>query len=195
MSKISWKGSVMTAPVPPVLVTCGNSEKANIITVAWTGTVCTKPPMTYISVRPQRYSYNIIKESGEFAVNLIPTSLIEKADYCGIYTGAKVDKFAKCGFTKSPASEISVPIIEQCPVAIECKVDKIIPLGTHDMFLAQIVALDIEESLIDKNGKLHLEYADLAAFAHGDYFSLGKKIASFGCSVNKKHQKDRKKRK
>ena len=183
----------MTAPVPPALVTCGNNEKANILTVAWTGTVNTKPPMTYISVRPQRYSYNIIKDSGEFAVNLIPSSLIYKADYCGIFTGAKVDKFEKCGFTKAPASVISAPLIAECPISMECKVKSIIPLGTHDMFLAEIVSLCIDESLIDKNGKLHIERADLAAFAHGDYYSLGRKMASFGCSVNKKRNTKRNK--
>lgn len=183
-----WKGCVMTAPVPPVMVTVGDMENSNIITVAWTGTVNTKPPMTYISVRPQRYSYNIIKERGEFAVNLTPVPLIKKADFCGIYTGAKVDKFAKCGFTKEAASQISAPLIAECPIAMECKVRQMIPLGTHDMFLAEIVAVDVDEKLIDKSGKLRLDKANLAAFSHGEYFSLGQKIGDFGFSV-RKHKK------
>ena len=186
MAKQVWKGTVLTAPVPPVMVSCGNSTKANIITVAWTGTVNTKPPMTYISLRPTRHSYGIIKESGEFAVNLVPTPLVKKADYCGIYTGAKVDKFAKCGFTKAEASQIGAPLIAECPVNLECKVTQILPLGTHDMFLAEIVAVHVDESLLDSSGKLHLEKAGLAAFAHGDYYALGKKLAPFGVSVKKK---------
>ncbi len=188
MEKTVWNGTVLTSPVPPVMVSCGNIDKSNIITVAWTGTVNTKPPMTYISVRPCRHSYNIIRESREFVINLTPTQLISKADYCGIYTGAKVDKFAKCGFTKEKASKISSPMIRECPVNLECRVTEIIPLGTHDMFLAEIVAVNIDSSLIDKNGKLHLENASLAAFCHGDYYALGKKLAPFGCSVRKKNK-------
>ncbi len=186
MGKVTWKGTVLTAPVPPVLVTCGTMETANIITVAWTGTVNTKPPMTYVSIRPSRHSYGIIKEMGEFAVNLVPTSLVKKADYCGIYTGAKVDKFAKCSFTKAEAIQIKAPLIAECPVNLECKVTQVIPLGTHDMFLGEIVAVHVEESLLDASGKLHLERADLTAFSHGDYYALGKKLAPFGVSVKKK---------
>ena len=186
MKKQVWKGTVLTAPVPPVMVSCGDMENSNIITVAWTGTVNTKPPMTYISVRPTRYSYGIIKEKGEFVINLTPVSLIKKADYCGIYTGKKVDKFEKCGFTKAEASKVSAPLIDECPINLECKVKDIIPLGTHDMFLAEIVAVNVDESLIDSEGKLHLEKADLSAFAHGDYYALGKKLAPFGISVKNK---------
>ena len=186
MAKAVWKGTVLTAPVPPVMVSCGTTDKANIITVAWTGTVNTKPPMTYVSIRPTRHSYGIIKEAGEFVINLTPTSLIKKADYCGIYTGAKVDKFVRCGFTKAEASQVKAPLIAECPVNLECKVTQILPLGTHDMFLAEIVAVNVEESLLDGSGKLRLERADLAAFAHGDYYALGKKLAPFGVSVKKK---------
>ena len=189
MKKQVWKGTVLTSPVPPVMVSCGDMESSNIVTVAWTGTVNTKPPMTYISLRPSRHSYGIIKEKGEFVINLTTTDLIKNADYCGIYTGKKVDKFEKCGFTKVAATEVSAPIIDECPVNLECKVKDIIPLGTHDMFLAEIVAVHVDEALIDENGKLHLEKANLSAFAHGDYYSLGKKLAPFGISVknNKKH--------
>ena len=187
-NKAVWKGTAITAPVPPVMVTCGEPGKANIITVAWTGTVNTKPPMTYISVRPTRYSYGIIKTGGEFVVNLTTAALVKKADYCGIYTGAKVDKFRKCGLTEGQASAVNVPLIAESPVNIECRVTQVIPLGSHDMFLAEIVAVDIDGELIDSSGKLHLERAGLAAFAHGDYYALGKKLAPFGCSVKAKNK-------
>ena len=188
MGKIVWKGGALTAPVPPCMVTCGTEEKANIITIAWTGIVNTIPPKTYISVRKSRYSYNIIKESGEFVVNLTPASLIRAADTCGVLTGAKVDKFAKCGLHKAKASVVNCPVIEECPLSLECKVADIIPMGSHDMILADIVAIDVDETLIDSEGKLHLDRAGLAAFAHGEYFTLGKKIGSFGFSVRKKHK-------
>lgn len=186
MSKAKWKGGALIAPVPPVMVSCGNMESSNILTIAWTGIINTIPPKTYISVRPQRHSYNIIKESGEFVINLTPSRLIKAADYCGIYTGAKVDKFTKCNLTKEEANEVSCPMIAESPLSLECKVTDIIPLGTHDMFLADIVAVDVDEDLLDKNGKLCLEKAGLAAFAHGEYFELGKKIGYFGFSAAKK---------
>ena len=186
MAKIKWKGGALIAPLPPVMVSCGDMEKSNIITVAWTGIINTIPPKTYISVRPSRHSYNIIKESREFVLNLTPSRLIKSADYCGIYTGAKVDKFAKCNLTKEEANEVSCPLIAECPLSLECKVTEIVPLGTHDMFLADIVAVDVDETLLDKNGKLDLSRAGLAAFAHGEYFELGKKIGQFGFSAVKK---------
>ncbi len=186
MSKIKWKGGALIAPLPPVMVSCGDMEKSNIITVAWTGIINTIPPKTYISVRPSRHSYGMIKESGEFVLNLTPSSLVKTADYCGIYTGAKVDKFAKCNLTKEKASKVSCPLIGESPLSLECKVIEVIPLGTHDMFLADIVATDVDEALIDKNGRLDLSRAHLAAFAHGEYFELGKKIGQFGFSTNKK---------
>ncbi len=186
MPKTKWKGGALIAPLPPVMVSCGDMEKSNILTVAWTGIINTIPPKTYISVRPSRYSYNIIKESGEFILNLTPSDLIKSADYCGIYTGAKVDKFAKCNLTKEKANEVKCPVIGESPLSLECKVTEIIPLGTHDMFLADIVAVDVDEALLDKNGKLDLSRARLAAFAHGEYFELGKKIGQFGFSAVKK---------
>ena len=136
----------------------------------------------------------IIKEKGEFVINLTPTSLIKKADYCGIYTGKKVNKFEKCGFTKAGAREVSAPLIYECPINLECKVKDIIPLGTHDMFLAEIVAVHVDEALVDGEGKLHLEKADLTAYAHGDYYSLGKKLAPFGISVKNKKKHTHNKR-
>ena len=186
MAKVNWKGGALIAPLPPVMVSCGSMEKANVITVAWTGIINTIPPKTYISVRPSRHSYGLIKESGEFTINLTPASLIRSADYCGIYTGAKVDKFEKCGFTKEEGDKVSCPSIAESPLRLECKVTEIIPLGTHDMFLADIVSVGVDESLLDEKGALHLDRAGLAAFAHGEYFELGKKIGSFGFSVRKK---------
>ena len=186
MAKIKWKGGALIAPLPPVMVSSGDMENSNILTVAWTGIINTIPPKTYISVRPSRHSYNMIKESGEFVINLTPASLVKTADYCGIYTGAKVDKFAKCNLTKMEASEVSCPLIGESPLSLECKVTEIIPLGTHDMFLADIIAVDVEDSLLDKEGKLHLDRAGLAAYAHGEYFELGKKIGKFGFSATKK---------
>ena len=189
MSKVKWKGGTLLAPVPPVMVSCGDMESSNIITVAWTGIINSEPPKTYISVRPSRHSYNIIKERGEFVINLTPSRLVRSADWCGVYSGKNVDKFAKCKLTKEQANEVLAPVIAECPVALECKVTDIVPLGTHDMFVADIVAVDVSEELIDEKGKLHLEKAGLTAYAHGDYFALGKKIGSFGFSVKKKQNK------
>lgn len=195
MAKIKWRGGALTSPVPPVMVSCGTMEDSNIITVAWTGIVNTVPPKTYISVRPSRHSYGMIKESGEFVVNLTTASLVKKADFCGIYTGAKVDKFSRCGFGKEAASEVSCPVIAESPLSLECKVTDVIELGSHHMFIADIVAVDVDESLVDKNGKLHLERAGLAAYAHGEYFELGKKIGYFGFSADKKGRSPNKKTK
>ena len=187
--KIRWKGGTLLSPVPPVMVTCGDMESSNIITIGWTGIVNTHPPMTYISVRPSRHSYDIIKEKGEFAINLVTSELAKKADYCGTYTGKKVDKFAKCGFTKVEASEIGCPIIAEAPLALECRVRQIIPLGTHDMFLAEIVGVDVDPSLVDENGKLWLDKVKLVAYAHGEYYELGKKLGRIGFSVKTKKKK------
>lgn len=191
MAKQKWKGGALVAPVPPTMISCGSEEdgNANIITIAWTGIINTIPPKTYISVRPKRHSYGIIKNSGEFAINLTTASLVRSADYCGVYTGAKVDKFEKCSLHKEKASEISCPLIAESPLSLECRVTDIISLGTHDMFIADIVAVDVDESLIDKDGKLRLDKAGLAAFAHGEYFALGEKLGSFGFSVKKKKKK------
>lgn len=192
MAKINWKGSTLLGPLPPVMVTCGTMEESNIITVAWTGILNTHPPKTYVSIRPQRHSYHIIKESGEFTLNLTPAHLIRAADYCGMYTGAKVDKFAKCGLTKEEGSEVACPSIAECPLSLECRVTDIVPLGTHDMFIADIVSVRADEALLDENGKLCMERADLAAFAHGEYFALGKKIGQFGFSAVKKKKNSNK---
>ena len=186
MSKIKWKGGALLSPVPPAMISCSDGKKDNIITVAWTGIVNTVPPKTYISVRPSRFSYKMIKESGVFAINLTTKELVRSADWCGVYTGAKVDKFAKCKLTKEPASDIPCPLIAESPLSLECRVTDIIPLGSHHMFLADIVAVDVDPKLIDENGKLRLDKAGIVAYAHGDYFELGKRLGGFGFSVKKK---------
>ena len=185
MEKVTWQGGALVAPVPPVMVSLGDMEKSNIITVAWCGITNTVPPKTYISVRPSRYSYEILKEKREFVINLTPSSLAKKADWCGTYTGRKVDKFEKCSFTKEKASKIDAPMIGECPISIECKVADIIPLGSHDMFLADIVAVNVEKSLLEGD-KLCINRAHLCAFAHGEYYKLGERIGKFGFSVKKK---------
>lgn len=193
MAKRTLKGGALLAPLPPTMVTCGNMENSNIITIGWTGILNTIPPKTYISVRPTRHSYNIIKESGEFVINLTPSQLVKEADYCGIYTGKKVDKFEKCKLTKSPATQVSCPVIEECPISIECRVTEVIPLGSHDMFMADILCINVDEELFDKEGKMHFEKANLIAYAHGEYYELGKKIGKFGFSTNKKKKNNKKK--
>lgn len=185
MAKITWKGSALLAPVPPVMVTCGDMETSNIITVGWTGIINTHPPRVSIAIRPTRHSYQIIKDSGEFVIHLTPAKLVRECDYCGILTGAKVDKFEKTGLHKAPASVVSCPLIEECPLALECKVIDILPQGTHDLFLAEVVAVDVDDSILDENGKLCMERAGLAAYAHGEYFALGNKIGTFGFSATK----------
>lgn len=189
MAKKTLKGGALVCPLPPTMVSCGDMENSNIITIGWTGILNTVPPKTYISVRPTRHSYNMIKESGEFVINLTSAKLVKEADYCGIYTGKKVDKFAKCKLTKEEATSVSCPMIAECPVSIECKVTDIVPLGSHDMFMADIVAVNVNEELFDKEGKFHLEKADLIAYAHGEYFTLGKRLGNIGFSTNKKKKK------
>ena len=194
MARKSFKAGALTAPLPPVMVTVGDMECSNIITIGWTGILSTVPPRTYISVRPQRHSYKMLKDKGEFVINLTPSNLTKEADYCGIYTGKKVDKFAKCKLTKVKGTQVDAPMIDECPVSIECKVTDIIPLGSHDMFMADIVAVNVDENLFDKDDKMHLDKANLVAYAHGEYFELGKKIGKFGFSTNKKKKNNKKKR-
>lgn len=185
MSKVTWKPAALMAPVPPALVSCGTVEQPNCLTVAWTGIVNTNPPMTYISVRPTRYSHHLIQESGEFVINLTTKDLLRTADWCGARSGAKYDKFKEKGLTAEPATVISAPMIAQSPVSLECKVRSVTPLGTHDMFLADIVAVNVDEKYIDETGKLRLEQCGLVAYAHGSYYAIGKKMGYFGYSVKK----------
>ena len=166
MSKQSWKGSTLLNPEPPVLVSCGGLDKPNLITIGWTGTICTQPSMVSISVRPERYSYHLIKESGQFAINLPTEALVKSVDWCGVRSGRDFDKFAVCKLHSAPGS--------------------VIPLGSHDLFLAEVVACDVDESLLDENGKLCLDKAKLIVYSHGEYLALGKKLGTFGYSVRKK---------
>lgn len=189
MAKITWPGGTLLAPVPAVLVTSGTMEKPNVATVAWTGITCSEPPMTYISLRPSRHSHKIISETGEFVINLTTGSLARATDACGVYTGAKMDKIRAWSLTPEKASKVACPTLAQSPLALECKVVEVKKLGTHDMFLAEIVAVDVEEKYIDDKGKLNLKEANLLAYAHGDYIQLGKKIGSFGYAVRKKKKK------
>ena len=189
MEKIKFRGGAMLAPTPPVMVSCGDEKNANIITVAWTGITNTMPPKTYISVRPSRHSYGIIKERGEFVLNLTPSALVRAADYCGTFTGAKADKFEKCRLTKRFVEEVKAPLIDECPLSLCCRVTDVVPLGSHDMFLADIVAVYVSDELIDDKGKLHMAKAGLCAYAHGEYFALGKRIGTFGFSAAKKKKK------
>ncbi|MBE6588705.1 MAG: flavin reductase family protein [Ruminococcaceae bacterium] len=193
MAKIKWRGGAMLSPVPPTMVTCSCGGKDNVFTVAWTGITNTIPPKTYISVRPSRHSHGMIRESGEFAIHLTTAELVRAADFCGVHTGAKIDKFERCHLEKEAASELSCPILAASPLVLECRVTDMISLGSHDMFLADIVAIDVDESLVDAAGKLHLERAGLVAYAHGDYFELGRRIGTFGYSVAKKKKSGKKK--
>ncbi len=186
MSKQFWKGSTLLAPVPAALVTCGTPDKPNVLTIGWTGITCTRPPMTYISVRPERYSHDIIMNSGEFVINLTTSAMCRETDFCGVKSGRDIDKFAVCGLHIAPAKMVSVPIIEECPVSLECKVTESKLLGSHTMFLAEIVGIDVDERYIDSKGKLNLQQCGLMAFAHGEYFALGRKTGDFGFSVRKK---------
>ena len=176
----------MLYPLPPVMVSCGTLEKSNIITIAWTGIINSEPPMTYISVRPERYSYGLLKETGEFVINLTTDRLTWNADFCGVKSGREVNKFALPGLTAVAASKVGAPMIDESPVNIECVVEKSMLLGSHEMFISKIVAVNVSEELLDAKGVLHLEKAGLAATAHGEYFALGRSIGKFGYSVKKR---------
>ena len=186
MSKVQWKGGTFIYPIPAVMVSCGTMEESNIITVAWTGILNTNPAMCYISVRPERYSHDIIKENGEFAINLTTRQLAYATDWCGVKSGRDVDKFKEMKLTKERANIIKAPLIKECPVSVECKVKEIVPLGSHDMFVAEIVAIDADEKYIDKKGAFDISKCDLIAYANGGYYPLESKIGKFGYSVQKK---------
>ncbi|WP_024833594.1 flavin reductase family protein [Ruminiclostridium josui] len=187
MAKQVWKPSTMLNPVPVVMVSCTDSEgKPNIITLAWTGTINSDPPMVSISVRKERYSYELIKEKGEFVINLPTKKLAFATDYCGVKSGRDIDKFEAMGLTAEAASKVQVPLIKECPLNIECVVKQSIELGSHVLFLAEIVATNVEESLLDEKGKLDLKKADLICYSHGEYYPLGNSLGYFGYSVTKR---------
>ena len=197
MVKKTFKGSTMLNPVPSVLITSQNKEgKVNVFTAAWVGMACTRPPMLTVAIRPERLSYEYIKESNEFVVNLPARSMVRAVDYCGVISGRTNDKIKEMKFTLENSNRVSVPMIGECPVSMECKVKSITPLGSHDLFLAEILSVNIEEDLIDDKGKIHYEKADLITYCHGQYFSLNpKSLGSFGFSVKKNKGKKKSKTK
>ena len=185
----------MLYPIPAVMVSCGReNETPNIITVAWAGNVCSSPAMLSISVRPERYSYDIIKETGEFVVNLTNKKTAKQADWCGVRSGRDYDKFKEMHLTPLKSNKISAPGIEECPVNIECKVKQIIPLGSHDMFIAEVMCVDVDDTYLDEKGRFDMHRAGLIAYSHGEYFELGQKLGKFGYSVVKKKKQGRKKK-
>lgn len=195
MSKQTWKPGNMLYPVPAVMVSvAAPGEKPNIITVAWAGTINSDPPMLSISVRKERYSHDIIEKTGEFVVNLVNEPLTRATDFCGVRSGRDVDKFAEMKLTPVAVDGVSVPAIEESPVNLACQVTDIIPLGSHDLFLAKIVSVTVDERYLDEKGTFHLNQAGLVAYSHGEYFALGKKLGSFGYSVRKKPENQKKKR-
>lgn len=189
MSRKIWKAGTFIYPLPAVMVSSGTMEKSNIMTVAWTGILNTNPAMCYISVRPERYSYNLIKEQGEFVINLTNEKLAYATDWCGVKTGAKVDKFKEMHLTKEKAQFVKCPIIKESPVAIECKVKEIRELGSHHMFIAEVLSIDADEKYIDEKGAFDISKCNMIAYSNGHYYSMGKKLGKFGFSVQKKKNK------
>ena len=195
MGKQTWKPGNMLYPLPAVMVSVTDKEgKSNIITVAWTGTVCTNPPMVYISVRPERYSYHMIEETGEFVINLTTEKLAYATDYCGVKSGRDVDKFEKMHLTPEKADKVKAPMIQESPVNIECKVVKKEELGSHHMFLAEVVSVHVDEQYLDEKNRFALEKTELISYVHGEYYSLGKLLGNFGYSI-RKPEKEKKNRK
>ena len=199
MARQYWRPSNMLYPIPAVMISCADEEgRANVMTAAWAGTICSDPVMVSVSIRKERYSHAIIERTGEFVINLTTTKLAKVTDFVGVRSGRDIDKFALEGdlkITKQPSKMIKAPGIAESPVCLECKVKEILRLGSHDMFMADIVAVNVDERYIDEKGKFHIEKCSLAAYAHGQYFALGKKIGSFGYSVKKKAPDNKKKRK
>ncbi len=187
MAKEIWKPGNMLYPLPVVMVSVADAAgKPNIITVAWAGTICSDPAMVSISVRPERYSYQILKDTGEFVINLTTRDLAYCTDYCGVKSGREVDKFAEMHLTAVPASIVKAPLIGESPVNLECQVTEVKALGSHDMFMAKVVAVHADEKYMDENHKFHLEWADLITYSHGTYYTLGERLGTFGYSVRKK---------
>ena len=187
MEKETWRGGNMLYPVPPVMVSCQREgERPNILTVAWAGTVCSSPAMVSISVRPERYSYDILRKTGEFAVNLTTRKLVRAADFCGVRSGRDVDKFLEMHLTPVAGERIKAPVIGESPVSLECRVTQVLELGSHHMFLAEVEAVRVDRSLLDGSGRLCLDRADLVAYSHGNYHQLGEVLGSFGYSVRRK---------
>ena len=191
-NKTKLKPGTLLAPLPVALVSCGSMEQPNLITVAWTGICCSAPPMTYVSIKPQRFSHDLIAQSGSFAINLVNRSLAWATDWCGVKSGRDFNKFEEMHLTAVPSDALCCPMVAESPLSLECKVVQTLPLGSHDMFLAEIVGVYADAALMDENGRLMLDRADLVSYSHGEYFSLGDKLGSFGHSVMKEKTKRRK---
>ncbi len=189
MSKITWKPGTFEYPIPAAMVSCGTMKNSNIITVAWTGIVNTNPAMVYISIRPERYSYKLIEKYGEFVINLTTEKLAYATDWCGVKTGKNVNKFEKMKLTKEKCNFVNCPSIKESPVSIECKVKEIKKLGSHNMFIAEVLAVNVDEQYFNKKGRFDISKCNLIAYANGGYYALGKKIGKFGYSVEKKKRK------
>ena len=186
MTKQIWKSGTMLYPLPAVLVSCAHGGQDNVFTVAWTGIVCTNPAQTYVSVRPERYSYDLIRQSGEFVINLVPSSLARACDLCGVVSGRDGDKFARAGLTREAMRDVNCPGVAECPVQLECRVKQVLELGSHHMFLADILCVHADDALLNDAGKLELERASLISYCHGAYFEPGRALGGFGFSVRKK---------
>lgn len=190
MAKQVWKPGTLLSPTPAALVTCGTVEEPNILTVAWTGIINSTPAMTYVSIRPERWSHHIIEKNKEFCINVSTADLARAADFCGVRSGRDTDKFAEMKLTPAEASAVKAPILEESPISLECKVKEIKRLGSHDMFIAEIVAVDVDEKYIDEKGKLNLRKAGVIFYSHGEYFAQGKKLGQMGYTVRKKRPKN-----
>lgn len=187
MAKQTWKPGNMLYPVPAALITVADSKgNRNALTLAWVGTVCSEPPMVSISVRPERYSHDMLEETGEFVINLTTKDLTFATDYCGVKSGRDVDKFKEMNLHTQKADHICAPLIEESPVNLECKVEQVLRLGSHDMYVAKVLAVHVDEKYMDENGRFDLEASDLMAYSHGSYYTLGEKLGTFGYSVKKK---------
>ncbi len=187
MAKINWKPGTMIYPLPAVMVTCGSTpETQNVLTIAWTGTICSDPPMCYISVRKSRHSHAVLMQEKEFVINLTTEELARATDWCGVRSGKDYDKFKEMGLTPGKASVVKVPIIEESPLCIECKVTEVKELGTHDMFIAEVVNVMADEAYFDEKGAFRLQDSKLLAYSHGHYYKMGEELGHFGFSVKKK---------
>lgn len=185
MARVSLGAGTLTAPLPPALVSVGVGEEANLITIGWTGILASTPPSTYVSIRKCRHSHGLLSRHGEFVIHLCASDMAAEVDYCGIYTGAKVNKWDKLGLHKVESKNVAVPTVEEAPVAIECRVREVVEMGSHDVFVADILSVSVKDELLDEKGKLHLEWADLLAYMHGEYFTIGERVGRFGFSATK----------
>lgn len=194
MAKQKWKAGNMVYPLPAVLVSCGDKEgNVNLMTAAWTGTVCSEPPMVYVSIRKERYSHHMIKETGEYVINLTTEKLAEATDFCGVRSGRDMDKFKEMKLTPVKGELQYAPMVAESPVSIECRVTDVMELGSHDMFIAEVTAVYVDEQYMDAKGTFHLEKAEPLVYSHGQYYGVGKHLGGFGYAVRKKPVRKRKK--